>query len=56
MTFLFDFPKYGIKVLMSNLTFETLTKDDECPGDITMNGCPGSWGGYQFLQDQFLHE
>ena len=36
------FPKYGIKVQMSNLTFEKLTKDDECPADIKMNGYPGS--------------
>lgn len=56
MTFLFVFPKYGIKVQMSNLTFEKLTKDDECPADIKINGYPGFCGGFQFLQDQFLCE
>lgn len=56
MTFLFVFPKCEIEVQMSNFTFEKLTKDGECTADIKMNGYPGSWSGFQFLQDQFLHE
>lgn len=42
MTFLFVFPKYEIKVQMSNFTFEKLTKDGEWAADIKMNGYPGS--------------
>lgn len=36
MIFLFVFPKHGTEVQMSNLTFEELIKDDECPADMEM--------------------
>lgn len=33
---LFVFPKHGAEVQMSNLTFEELIKDGECPADTKM--------------------
>lgn len=38
MISLFVFPKHGTEVQMSNLTFEELIKDDECPADTEMKG------------------
>lgn len=38
MIFLFVFPKHGTEVQMSDLTFEELIKDEECPADMEMKG------------------
>lgn len=34
----FVYPKQGTEVQVSNLTFEELIKDDECPADIKRKG------------------